>query len=65
MLFKTLDISLLSCIKSLMWRLTDLTHCKKPDFDSKRESLAALPSGKVNGEIWEAIIHARLLEKGF
>lgn len=65
MLFKTLDMSSLFCINSLMWRLSDLTHGRKPDFDSDREGLVVLPSGLGNGETWDDIIQARLTDNGF
>lgn len=48
-----------------MWKLSNLIHCKKPDFDSKREGLEALPSGLENGQIEDSIIHAGLTDNGF
>lgn len=49
-----------------MWKLSDLTHRKKPNFASKREGLEALPSsGLGSGWIEDSFIDAGCTDNGF
>lgn len=48
-----------------MWKLSDLTHRKKPNFASKREGLEALPSGLGSGWIEDSFIDAGRTDNGF
>lgn len=48
-----------------MWKISDLTHPQKPDFDSKRESSEALPSGLESGYIEDSFVHAGHTVNGF